>query len=104
MTGSVLCFGWKLPEAPISAVNPSTVELGSNLPLSTDSSKLPRRLFEVRVAGAEAESSFLLGRRSLLFKTFTALTSLGMGLVGFSKFSLLSSKSFFLANKAFLMS
>ena len=66
MTGSVLCFGGKLPEAPISAVNPSTVELGSNRPLSTDSSKLPKRLLEVNVAGAEADNNFFDGLLSLL--------------------------------------
>ena len=65
MTGNVLCLGWKLPEAPISAVNPSTVEFGSKRPLRTDSSKLPKRLFEVNVAGAEADSNFFDGLRSL---------------------------------------
>ena len=66
MTGSVRCLGWKDPEAPISAVNPSTVEFGSNLPLRTDSSKLPNKLFEVKVAGADADSNFLDGRLCLL--------------------------------------
>ena len=50
----VLC----IPEAPISAVNPSTVETGSSRPFSTDSSKLPSRLFlPAMVAGAEVESN-----------------------------------------------
>lgn len=53
-----MCLGWKLPEAPISAVKPATVETGSSRPLRTDSSKLPRRLEDVMVAGAEAESTF----------------------------------------------
>ena len=42
------------------AVNPSTVDTGSSLPLRTDSSKDPNRFVEVgTVAGAEAERIFL---------------------------------------------
>ena len=56
MTGLVVRLGQKAPEAAISAVKPCTVDTGSSRPFNTHSSKLPRRLEQVTVAGAEVDS------------------------------------------------
>lgn len=53
-------MGQKAPEAAISAVKPCTVDTGSRRPFSTHSSKLPRRLEQVTVAGAERDSWVVL--------------------------------------------
>ena len=54
-------MGWKDPDAPISALKPSTVETGSNLPFKADSSKVPNRLFAV-VLKENITVSIMFGR------------------------------------------
>lgn len=66
-------MGQKAPEAAISAVKPWTVDTGSRRPFRTHSSKLPRRLEQVTVAGAEAES--WVGRAVVLVLAVLAFSS-----------------------------